>query len=211
MTQLSMVLGVLTALAYLPCSPAPVGLVRSAIKTVPLLLFSLSAYLGNGGAFLVAGLFLSALGDFALSRDGAALFLYGLSAFALAHVVYILHFSGLADAPLYEAFANHPVPALALVGLVVSTELWLIPHTGALRWPVRIYVLIIGLMGLSALGAPFGWAVVGAGVFIISDVILAVQLFRMSETYRYRSWAGYAVWAFYVSGQFMILWGGLHG
>ncbi|MCK8464176.1 lysoplasmalogenase [Aliiroseovarius sp. S1339] len=211
MTQLAMILGVLVALAYFPRTEAAPSWPRSIIKTIPLLLFSLSAYLEGVGAFLVAGLFLSALGDFGLSRDGDAPFLYGLAAFALAHLVYILHFMSVSNAPLWDAFSSAPVAAIILVALMVSTELWLATHTGHLQWPVRIYVVIIGAMGLAALTLPFGWMVIGAALFIVSDVILAINLFRMSDTHHHRMKAGYAVWTLYVAGQVLILWGGMLG
>ena len=84
-------------------------------------------------------------------------------------------------------------------------------HTGHLQWPVRIYVVIIGAMGLAALTLPFGWMVIGAALFIVSDVILAINLFRMSDTHHHRMKAGYAVWTLYVAGQVLILWGGMLG
>ena len=209
MPHLTLVAGLLVALIYFPLTSRAPSWPRSIIKTIPLLVFSLAAYLGGGSAYLVAGLFLSALGDFGLSRDGDAPFLYGLSAFALAHILYILHFLGLSGAPIFEAFSTATIPALILVGLMISTELWLAPHTAALQWPVRIYVVIIGVMGLAALALPFGLLVVGAGLFILSDVILAINLFRMTDAHPYRQVAGYAVWGFYIAGQALILLGGL--
>lgn len=209
MPHLTLIAGLLVALLYVPLTSRAPSWSRSIIKTIPLLLFALSAWLGGGSAYLVAGLFLSALGDFGLSRDGDAPFLYGLSAFALAHLLYILHFLGLSGAPIFEAFSTATIPALILVGLMISTELWLAPHTGALRWPVRIYVAIIGVMGIAALALPFGLLVVGAELFILSDVILAISLFRMSSTDPRRFVTGYAVWGGYIAGQALILLGGL--
>ncbi|WP_298569482.1 lysoplasmalogenase [uncultured Aliiroseovarius sp.] len=211
MSNLLMILGLMCAAAYLPLTSASASWSRSIIKTVPVLAFSFAAYAGGVGPFLVAALFLSALGDFGLSRDGDGPFLYGLSAFALAHLVYILHFMSVSNAPLWDAFSSAPVAAIILVALMVSTELWLATHTGHLQWPVRIYVVIIGAMGLAALTLPFGWMVIGAVLFIVSDVILAINLFRMSDTHHHRMKAGYAVWTLYVAGQVLILWGGMLG
>lgn len=202
-------LGLAIALAYLPLTDAATSWRRSIHKTAPLLCFAAGAYLLDAPAFLVAGLFLSALGDFGLSRDGDSAFLYGLSAFALAHVLYILHFLTLAHAPLWEVFSVAPMPALILVSLVISTELWLTPHTGPLTWPVRIYVVVIGVMGLSALLLPFGASTLGAALFILSDLILAVELFRMGDDHPRKPLASLAVWGFYISGQALILMGGV--
>lgn len=202
-------LGLAIALIYLPFTNGGVSWRRSIHKTLPLLLFALAAYLTGAPAFLAAGLFLSALGDFGLSRDGDSAFLYGLSAFALAHVLYILHFLSLAHAPLWEVFSVAPIPAIALIALLVSTELWLAPHTGALGLPVRIYVLVIGAMGLSALLVPVGLSTLGAALFVLSDLILAVELFRMKDDHPQKPLAGYLVWVFYIAGQGLILFGGV--
>lgn len=204
-------LGLAIALAYLPFTNGATSWRRSIHKTLPLLLFALAGFWTGAPAFLVAGLFLSALGDFGLSRDGDSAFLYGLSAFALAHVLYILHFLALADLPLWEVFSTAPIPAIALVALVVSTELWLAPHTAALRWPVRAYVLVIGLMGLSVALLPFGASTLGAALFILSDLILAIELFRMKEDDPRRRTAGLMIWGFYIAGQALILVGGVAG
>ncbi|MCK0137719.1 lysoplasmalogenase [Aliiroseovarius sp. F47248L] len=211
MTNLPILLGLFFAAAYFPLTSSQPSWSRSVIKTIPLLAFAIAAFVAGLGPYLVAGLFLSALGDFGLSRDGDASFLYGLSAFALAHLAYILHLLGISGTQVWDAFSSAPISAIVLVGLMMSTELWLATHTGHLQWPVRIYVVIIGVMGLSALTIPFGWTVVGAGLFILSDVILAINLFRMSDTHHHRLKAGYAIWAFYIAGQMLILWGGLQG
>lgn len=197
--------GLAVALAYLPLTDKAPGWPRSAVKTAPLLLFALAAWAGGAPVWLTAGLFLSALGDFALSRRGDGAFLYGLSAFALAHLLYILLFLSLSGAPLWAAFAAQPPLALALVVFGLSAELWLVPHTGSLRWPVRLYVLVITLMGLSVLTLPLGIATLGAGLFIASDTMLAVQLFRLGEGHPRAKVLGWGVWLFYVAGQGLIL------
>ncbi|MCI2399331.1 lysoplasmalogenase [Aliiroseovarius subalbicans] len=202
-------IGLAVALLYLPMTSNPASWPRSVVKTVPLLCFALAAYVAGGAAFLVAGLFLSALGDFALSRRGEGAFLYGLSAFALAHLVYILHLTGLSGQMPWEAFALFPLLALFLIALTLSAELWLIPHVGGLRWPVRAYVLVITGMGLAALTLPVGPVTLGAGLFILSDLILAVQLFRMGEDHPLVNPAGWVLWTCYVLGQALILTGGL--
>ncbi|KPN63513.1 hypothetical protein AKJ29_12785 [Aliiroseovarius crassostreae] len=209
MTLAPLYLGLAIALAYLPYTNGAPSWRRSIHKTLPLLLFALAGFLTGVPAFLVAGLFLSALGDFGLSRDGDSAFLYGLSAFALAHVLYILHFLALANVPLWEVFSVAPIPAIALIALVLSTELWLTPHTGPLTWPVRLYVLVIGVMGLSVLLVPLGASTLGAALFILSDLILAVELFRMTDTDPRRRLAGILIWGFYIAGQALILMGGL--
>ncbi|OIP82628.1 MAG: hypothetical protein AUK37_08800 [Rhodobacterales bacterium CG2_30_65_12] len=199
--------GLAVALAYLPMTQRAVSWPRTAAKTAPLLAFSLAALIGGGAPWLAAGLFFSAVGDLALSRRAQAAFLYGLSAFALAHLLYIRLFLADSGTPLWGAFAAQPPLALALVVVGLSAELWLVPHVGGLRWPVRLYVLTITLMGLAALTLPLGLITLGAGLFIASDTMLAVQIFRLGEDHPRARPLGRGVWGAYVAGQALILLG----
>lgn len=218
-------LGLVLAVAYFPISNKAPTWSRSALKTLPLLCFCVAAYAARAPALLALGLFLSALGDFALSRDGRAAFLYGLSTFALAHLVFIMLFLGLSNFPLWEAFAQAPILAISMLVFAASSELWLAPHTGTLRWPVRIYIVLITVMGLAVLTLPMHipalsmvqgetmlnlpiiGVLLGAGLFILSDVILSLRLFRMDGGDKHARLAGWAVWGLYISGQFLILTG----
>ena len=96
------------------------------------------------------------------------------------------------------------------LALVLSTEFWLAPRTGGLRWPVRIYVLLIALMGISALLLPVhpgqGWLRLGAVLFILSDLMLALQLFVVRDAGWQRRLA-LALWPAYWLGQALIAWG----
>ena len=201
--------GLLAAIAYLPLSARDPGLLRSAAKTAPLLGFAAAAYLAGAHPFLTAALLLSALGDLALSRPGPRAFNYGLAAFALAHVLYTLLFTAIAGAALWSAFAEAPVFAVATVALALSTEIWLAPYAAHLRWPLRIYVALITAMMLAALVLPGAYlaTTLGAAAFLASDLLLALQMFRMAETSRFRAPAGWAVWGLYIGGQALIVWG----
>ncbi len=95
--------------------------------------------------------------------------------------------------------------ALFLAGVGLSAEIWLIPYVGGLRWPVRLYVVAIILMGLAALTLPLGVVTLGATLFIASDVLLALQLFRLGADNPLSGPAGWLVWWFYITGQALIL------
>jgi len=204
--------GMIASLGYLVLTNRRPSLLRSVVKTLPLVLFALASWLASAPAFLTLALVFSAVGDAALSRDGRAAFLYGLSGFALAHLLFILLFQPLGDAQLWEAFAIAPLPAIILIIAALSSELWLAPHTGALRWPVRGYVVLITCMGLAALALPTGFALVGigAGLFILSDMILSLRLFRLTDEDWRAPYAAWALWAFYIAGQALILAGIAH-
>lgn len=202
-----LVIGLIAAVIYLPHAGQKGGWRVGAMKTVPLACFAVASASGGGPAFLTMALLLSALGDMALSRPGRAAFLYGLCAFALAHLLYVLCFRQLGGLELWEAFAVAPILAFVLVLGALSTELWLAPHTGRLGWPVRGYTLLITLMGLAALVLPGAlWLVtLGAALFIGSDVILSVRQFRLAQDGPAARPVSRALWVLYVAGQALIL------
>lgn len=189
-----------SALAYLPLTGRAPGFWRSGIKTAPLSLFALMALLHGGSSWLIFGLIFSALGDLALSRDGERNFLIGLVSFALAHLCYVFLFWGEVDTPFWPG-------VVLLAGVALSTEFWLAPYTGAMRGPVRVYVLLISVMTVLALSLPqeLRLASRGAVLFLLSDLILAIQLFRMAPGTRAARSAGYLLWTLYICGQGAIL------
>ncbi len=201
--------GLVVALVYLAWVTGPTSALRSGLKTLPLVLFTIAAWRTGAPAPLILALALSAAGDLALSRPGERAFLAGLVAFALAHIAYVALFWGLSQAPPWAAFSRAPVAALAMLGLAGSTELWLAPHTGALRWPVRAYVAVIAVMGLAALGLGDPAILIGAGLFVASDVILALVIFRMRPGTARTHLASRLLWGLYIGGQFLILAGAI--
>nr|WP_159075256.1 lysoplasmalogenase family protein [Celeribacter baekdonensis] len=72
---------------------------------------------------------------------------------------------------------------------------------------MRIYVGLICAMAVAALSLPdlYRMASVGALLFMASDLILALQMFRMPAGTKRARWAGYALWTLYILGQMAIL------
>ncbi len=192
-------LGVMIAVFYLPYTNAALRWRRSIRKTLPVSLFALAAVVGGAAWELVLALIFSAIGDLALSRKGESAFLAGMLAFASAHIAYIL--------AMYSVGADLiglPFQIIAaFITLAVSTEFWLIPYTAALKWPVRIYVSVIALMGVVAMALPEGyeWAKYGALLFIVSDFILSVETFILHDTHRLKNIADKLVWITYIGAQ----------
>lgn len=168
---------------------------RTAIKTGSVA--GLAGIAAGSGAppAIIAGLALGALGDLFLSRPGERAFLAGMAAFAAGHIAYALAF-GPGLAPLW-------LPA-GLVLLAASTEIWLAPHTGPLRWPVRAYVLVICLMAALAAARPEPLLRAGAALFVASDLLLALALFVTREPAR-RRLLSRLLWPAYWGGQALIL------
>lgn len=155
---------------------------------------------------IALGLALGAAGDFALSRRGQAAFLAGMAAFALGHLCYAAAFWRAAGG----LTLGHWAVLTGLLVLLLSTEIWLSPRTGALRWPVRGYVGVIGVMAAVAVMLPAGAAVIQIGVasFVASDLLLALRLFVVTDPPRQRA-LSLVLWPAYWLGQLLILLGGL--
>ena len=128
---------------------------------------------------IAAGLLFSTAGDvfLMLPRDR---FIAGLASFLVAHLCYVGAFS------IGVPFAAAPLlwlPFFAAGGVVLAL-VWpgLKP---ALRAPVAVYVIVIATMAGQAAGR---WhasgsamalaAAVGAGLFVVSDAVLAIDRFR---------------------------------
>ncbi|MBL9057204.1 MAG: lysoplasmalogenase [Rhodobacteraceae bacterium] len=172
---------------------------------------ALAAYgLATGAPGLITlGLALGALGDFALSRPGKTAFLAGMGAFAGGHLAYALAFWQRGAELGGPAFGPGQIAALALLALLlISTEFWLAPRTGALRWPVRGYGLVIGAMAMTVILLPAngGDTILGLGaaLFLLSDTLLALRLFVVTAPMRQRA-LSLAVWPSYWLGQSLIL------
>jgi uncharacterized membrane protein YhhN len=100
---------------------------------------------------LLAGLLLCLGGDIFLALPQRRMFLYGLICFLLGHLLYILGF-------FYAARTNQWTWIGLLTVLVISLRVyvWLMPHLGAMKTPVLLYVIVITVMACGA------WSVLGS-------------------------------------------------
>lgn len=189
---------------------------RTMIKTVtlaPIALFWLATSLmaEEAVSVMAIGLTLGVLGDYFLSRPGTGAFLAGMGAFGAGHLIYALAlFTRSADLGHAELSGGHFWSLVVLGLLVVSTEFWLAPRTGSLRWPVRAYVALIALMAIAAILLPPNAGTsdlqLGALLFLASDLLLAIRLFVVKGD-RAKALLGAALWPAYVLGQLLIFWG----
>jgi uncharacterized membrane protein YhhN len=132
--------------------------------------------------WVTCGLVLSLGGDVALILESARAFLAGLVLFLLAHVVYAVAFT------LYNGFHAQDLITAAILGMIsVLFYLYLWPGLGRMKVAVAIYVLFIATMVNRALSTFFGetlsttqaWLIsIGAILFMVSDMVLAVNRFR---------------------------------
>jgi uncharacterized membrane protein YhhN len=144
------------------------------------------------------GLLFSAAGDVFLELDG--LFVFGMAAFGIAHMCYGLAFVNLIrrDGPNIGAW---PL-AMGVLGISIVLGVWLAPGMGGLTAPALIYQLIISIMVMLAVlsRAPM-LARIGAVMFMLSDTLIAVGMFRNVDV------PVGSVWLTYAAAQIMLAWG----
>ena len=132
-------------------------------------------------AWFVIALVCSLAGDVFL-LDSEHLFVPGLVSFLLAHLAYIALFRQ--DAAWFPS--RRALAATLGIGAAMYVFLWQGGLPTALRVPVAVYVGVIALMAAQAIGratvlrngAAVGVAL-GAGFFMLSDSLLAVNKFVM--------------------------------
>jgi uncharacterized membrane protein YhhN len=133
--------------------------------------------------WVTAGLVLSLGGDVALMFEADRAFLAGLVLFLLAHVVYAIGFT------LPNGFYPQDlISAGALLAIAVAVYTYLKPGLGRMKGPVIFYIAVICVMVNRAVSTFYGdhfsqtqaWLLtLGASLFWLSDLVLAVNRFRL--------------------------------
>jgi uncharacterized membrane protein YhhN len=142
--------------------------------------------------WFVIALVLSLLGDIFLMLPQDR-FVFGLASFLLGHVAYIvglnLHTEGL------WLFA---IPVVIIAALLAARLVRGIRSSGqdALLGPVIAYVVVIAVMGGSAVASGNAMAAVGALLFMASDSLIGETRFVQP-----RAWGGVAIMITYHLGQ----------
>lgn len=170
------------------------------------------------GAFVVAGapmpllaaLAASALGDFLLAFDKKAVLPLGILAFLIAQLAYLLIFFALwffsgDNSPLLPRY----IAMGAVVAAAVAFLVWMGPKLGWMALGVVPYAVAITAMAATAMWLPWpGWpAMAGAVSFLVSDFVLAAELFRLPADSPARRITAPVVWWTYVAAQALIVLG----
>jgi uncharacterized membrane protein YhhN len=151
----------------------------ASIALLAVLGFRVNRLLGIALSFGALGDFL--LGIHRLGNLGAEkLFLFGLGAFLIGHLVYIAMFRRF----LPHSWARHsPLRELGIMAVLLT--LWLVlaslqSSLGPLLMPVIVYALVLAAMASTAILAELGnpLAAIGALLFVASDAMLAIAKFR---------------------------------
>jgi uncharacterized membrane protein YhhN len=185
------------------------NLTRTMVKALSIGMLAVVTLMANGPLILFLALIFSAIGDAFLAMDSKDTakrpFLpAGMGAFFIAQLLYILLFlNGGGGAGL-------DVMRLILQGMLIAgaaaITAWIWPGLGDLKWPVVAYMGAVTMMALTAVGlpAPLALASLGAVMFLVSDAVLAGELFRLPPDHPARCWTPYAVWGLYWGGQALI-------
>ncbi len=161
---------------------------------------------------IMLALFFSWLGDIFLLFDKRKpqLFIFGLAAFLIAHLFYIVYFYQITAKNAVKRRLNIPA-ALAVTIYVVSLFALLAPNLGTLQIPVAVYTLALSMMLLASIHA-FDFknrdfaklCVAGTLLFVMSDSLLAINRF-----YQPFAFAGVLIMLTYAVAQFLIIAGAL--
>lgn len=193
----------LAALAYLLAfCHRPSSWSKTWVKTVSVAALALAAAFAGAPVLLVLALALCAAGDYFLSRDSEATFLAGVGAFAAGHLAYIALFLATPGAALTHLNSGVYLIAIASFCLYGAVMMALLFHkAGALRFAVMGYVPIIIGMGLAAMTVPqlgpLDWVLPAACLFMLSDSVLAAELFLLPEDHPARRVTPFVIWSSY--------------
>jgi uncharacterized membrane protein YhhN len=188
--------GALVAASYLATlfidTPVPV---EATWKAAGILLFSAFAF-SRGAKLAGLGLLFSAGGDAALALEPPQ-FIAGMAFFGIAHLFYLAAFVVLIRKDGIDK-RGYGFAALIVVASVAMLA-WFLPGMGDLTAPGLAYQAIITAMVAAALlsKAPL-LARAGAVVFMISDAMIALGLYKNIDV------LPGSIWALYAIAQFMI-------
>jgi len=161
--------------------------------------------------WIIFALVFSWIGDVLLMFESAnsIFFIFGLIAFLIAHIFYILLYENIIRLENIKKNYWLFIPVLVYYLLLIYI---LSPHLENMKWPVRIYGVVISYMLVQALQAgrirnnraAAILTIAGAGLFITSDSILALNKF-----YKPLEYSGILIMLTYGIAQLLITLGGV--
>jgi uncharacterized membrane protein YhhN len=160
---------------------------------VPLLAIYLVLETNTTNSSLKVWIFLALLfswvGDILLLFEGSGsnFFLFGLSAFLVAQVFYIVFFHNIRMREYIRGNALLLLLVIVYYSILISV---LSPYLGNMKLPVRIYGVVLSFMVMLAMHTVLGknkkaavWMTTGAILFVVSDSLLAFNKFFSAFNY----------------------------
>jgi uncharacterized membrane protein YhhN len=184
----------------------PPSVMKTVVKVAATGLLMLWAYVLGGPWLLVVALAFGAVGDGFMSGDPKRWLLPGLLAFFAGHLAYLALFMTTPHSPL-DGVTVFIACAVVLFSGAFIVFLW--TSLADMRWPVVAYTGVIALMGATAARLDMGtsWVAIGAAMFILSDVLVALETFKIEDDARIRLLTSPLLWALYFGGQALIAYG----
>lgn len=163
--------------------------------------------------FIMGALALSWLGDIFMMFQGKEIFfILGLGSFLLAHIFYIVSFTRRKDGKGKGFVLSQPLWMFPFLIFGGGLYYWLYPDLGEMKAPVVLYATAITMMAITALDRKgrvndlsFRYIFIGAVLFVISDSLIALNVFKGGLNYE-----AFFIMAFYCLAQWLIVLGALH-
>lgn len=179
--------------------PYPGSVLLKATCIAPLAVLVFRVLRNFNGRILALSLCFSSVGDVFLALNPAHLFVPGLTSFLVTHGLYIGLFARNWERPIRIGSAQRWL-ILWVVLYSGGMAYWLFPSLGKLSIPVAVYLVGITSMVLSAVLLRSRQVLFGAGLFLLSDSLIAVNRFKFPVF-----WGDYLIWATYYFGQLGIV------
>ncbi len=183
---------------------------RAVIKTAFMGAFAAAFVLVGVHPLLIIALVASAAGDFFLAFDKKWILPFGILSFLIAQLAYlVIFFFGW----IFAGDLSPLWPRYAAMALIVATALgflvWMAPKLGWMALGVVPYAIAITGMACMAMWIDWrGWpAMLGAASFLVSDFVLATELFRLPPDAPVRRITTHVVWWTYAAAQVLIVGG----
>lgn len=160
---------------------------------------------------LTIALLFSWIGDVILmfADRGELYFIFGLVAFLISHIVYIILFSKQQKTRSIESKSKYRVGISFILVYFAAMVFTLFPKLGPLKIPVLVYAIVISTMLYFAFKGSFIWTklpnnpiLLGAIFFVTSDSILAFNKF-----YSPIPFVSFLIMLTYISAQYFIVQG----
>ena len=202
-------LGLAAAVAYgLYFLRRPPTWLRAGVKTLAIGAPAAGFIIAGAPFPLVLALVASALGDFFLAFDKKWVLPLGILSFLIAQLVYFVIFTAIwffsgDNSPLWPRY----LAMGALIATTIAFLIWMAPRLGWMAFGVVPYSIAITGMAVMAMWLPWdGWpAMLGAVLFVVSDFVLATELFRLPQDASVRRVTAPVVWWTYVAAQALIV------
>jgi len=144
----------------------------------------------NSKTIIYIGLFASFLGDLFLIYPGNGFFIAGMAAFLITHICYTIFFLK-ANSVKFNKATEFVVAAVIVTIVAIKLLNFLKPYLGELALPVKIYMAAICIMTSTAANLigdkklknlGLYYFLPGAILFVISDSVLAANMFLYKDT-----------------------------